>query len=78
MHPPPSRMQLRGTIERAIADIAAGRATKDQVLQSAIEHFKRDFITAQSKTQARGRATPVIGERTPTPPQAMWRVSIWS
>ena len=42
-------MQLRGTIERAIGDIAAGRARKDDVLESALEHFKRDFVTATSK-----------------------------
>ncbi|GAX84927.1 hypothetical protein CEUSTIGMA_g12348.t1 [Chlamydomonas eustigma] len=43
--------QLRGKIERAIADVAAGRATKDQVLESAIEYFKKDFIAAQSQSQ---------------------------
>ena len=43
------RRQLRGTIERAIGDIAAGRARKDDVLDSAIQHFKRDFVTATSK-----------------------------
>ncbi|GIL96392.1 hypothetical protein Vretimale_2261, partial [Volvox reticuliferus] len=40
---------LRGKIEASIRDVAAGRISKEQVLQQAIQFFRADFLTAQQR-----------------------------